>query len=358
VTLARLEPFRAVDWSLAGIAVLLAALAPLIFGGYFAHQLLTQTFWLGIAACSLIFLSAYGGMVSLGQVALYGTAGFVLGNAVTTGQVKGLHLGYNPWVGVMLAIVITTAMGLLIGAIASRSAGIYFLMITLTFSVLANAFFGQVTVLSGFSGIGGIQVHTPSLIGNPNLHPDRLYYVALLVSIAVYVVVRYLTRTPFGLALQGIRDDPVRMTSLGYNVGLHRTLAFGFGALIASIAGILFVWWNDHIDPASIDLSAVIDLLVIAVIGGLFRLEGAWLGAFVFVILQNYVRHVPGLGHIGITEERFHTVIGAIFLLIVLVSPGGLLGIWESLKKQGRRLGDGSIAVGGADAAARSAIEP
>jgi branched-chain amino acid transport system permease protein len=140
-------------------------------------------------------------------------------------------------------------------------------------------------------------------------------------------------RTPFGLGLQGIRDDPVRMSSLGYNVALHRTIAFGFAAFVASIAGVLYAWQFDHVDPTSIDLSAVIDVLIIAVIGGLLRLEGAWLGAFVFVILNNYLRSVPGLGHIGITDERFHTVIGVVFLVIVLLSPGGLLGIWEWLKQ-------------------------
>jgi branched-chain amino acid transport system permease protein len=314
----------------------LAVLAPLIFSEYWVATLLTQMLFLGIVAASLIFLSAYGGMVSLGQTSLYGIAGFVLGNTVTTGQVKGLHLGYAPWVGVVLAIVITTAIGLLLGAVASRSAGIYFLMITLAFSVLANTFFGQVTVLSGFSGISGIQVRTPGLIGNPNTHPDRLYYVALVAAVVIYVLVRYMTRTPFGIALQGIRDDPVRMSSLGYNVPLHRAVAFGFGAFVASIAGILYVWQFDHVDPTSIDLTAVIDLLIIAVIGSLFRLEGAWAGAFVFVILNNYIRSVPGLSHIGITDERFHTVIGAVFLVIVLLSPGGLLGIWESLKRVAR----------------------
>ena len=85
-------------------------------------------------------------------------------------------------------------------------------------------------------------------------------------------------RTPFGLTLQGIRDDPVRMGSLGYNVPLHRTLAFAFGGFIAAIGGVLFVWWNGHIAPSTIGLGATIDVLVIAVIGGLYRLEGAWLG--------------------------------------------------------------------------------
>jgi len=341
----RITP-RAVDWGLGSLGLLLAALGPVIFSGYFAHTLLTQVFWYGIAASSLIFLSAYGGMISLGQVALYGISGFVLGNAVTGAGTKGLHLGLNPWVGVVLAIAITTAIGLLLGAVSSRSTGIYFLMITLAFSVLANTFFGQVTLLSGFSGIGGIQDRTPGLIGNPNDHPNRLYYVAFVVSIAVYVVTRYLARTPFGIALQGIRDDPIRMGSLGFNVALHRTLAFGFGAFVASIAGVLFVWWNGQVAPGSIDLTSAIDLLVIAVIGSLFRLEGAWLRALVFVIVNNYTRNVPGLGHIGIQAERFHTVIGAIFLIIVLLSPGGLLGIWGWLTNQMRRWVVPSPAVG------------
>ena len=99
---------------------------------------------------------------------------------------------------------------------------------------------------------------------------------------------------------------------------LHRTIAFGFGAFIAAIGGVLFVWWNGHIDPASIDLGATIDVLVIAVIGGLYRIEGAWVGALVFVILNNYSQQI---GFIG---PRFDTLIGAIFLVIVLVSPGGL----------------------------------
>ena len=85
----------------------------------------------------------------------------------------------------------------------------------------------------------------------------------------------------------------------------------------------LFVWWNGHIDPASIDLGATIDVLVIAVIGGLYRLEGAWVGALFFVIINNYSQRI---GFIG---PRFHTLIGAIFLVIVLVSPGGLIGLWE-----------------------------
>jgi branched-chain amino acid transport system permease protein len=209
----------------------------------------------------------------------------------------------------------------LFGALASRSVGIYFLMITLTYSVIANLVFGQVTDVSGFGGISGIPA--PHRIGPVDAHQNRLYYVTLVVALAIYLLLRYMSRTPFGLTLQGVRDDPVRMASLGYNVVLHRTAAFAFASFVAAVGGVLFVWWNGHIDPASIDLGATIDILVIAVVGGLYRLEGAWVGALFFVIINNYSQQISFIG------PRFHTLIGAIFLVIVLVSPGGLVGLWE-----------------------------
>jgi branched-chain amino acid transport system permease protein len=226
----------------------------------------------------------------------------------------------------------TTAIGLLLGAVASRSAGIYFLMITLTYSVIATLTLGQVTKISGFSGIGGINRYTPGWIGDIIAHPDRLYYIALGVAVVVYALVRYLVRTPFGLTFQGIRDEPIRMSSLGYNVALHRTLAFGFSAFLASLGGILYVWWTGQIAPGNVDLPETINLLVMAVIGGLVRIEGAWLGAFAFVLIDNYVRDfdVPGLGFGGtLFGGSFNTIIGVIFLLIVLISPDGLLGLWD-----------------------------
>jgi branched-chain amino acid transport system permease protein len=330
----RPTPLQSIEYAIVAAALIVAILGERAVGGYFAHQLLINVFWYAIAAASLIFLSAYGGMVSLAQVAFYGISAFVLGNTVTTGAVKGLHLGYSPWAGIALAISITTALGLILGAVASRSAGIYFLMITLAFGVLANTFFGSVTLLSGFSGINGLQLTAPSIIGNTVDHPDRLYYVALVASVLVYAVIRYLIRTPFGITLQGIRDDPVRMASLGYNVALHRTLAMGFGAFIASIAGLIYGWQFGLVAPGSINLEQVIYLLIIAVIGSLFRIEGAWLGALAFVVLQNYARNIPLVNYVGISQERFDTLIGFVFLLIVILNPGGLLGIWEWLKGQ------------------------
>jgi branched-chain amino acid transport system permease protein len=301
-------------------------LAPLVASRYWVDSLLTQAVILGIVASSLVYLSAFGGMVSLAQLAIYGIAGFALGNLTTNGNTKGLNLGWDIAPGVVVAVLIAVAFALLFGAVASRSYGIYFLMLTLVFSVIANLSFGQITNVSGFGGISGIPV--PDAIRGTQ-HPDRLYFVAVAVAVLVYLLLRYSSRTPFGIALQGIRDDPVRMASLGYRVALHRMLAFAFGGFVAAVGGVLFVWWNGQIAPSTIGLEATINVLVIAVIGGLYRIEGAWLGALVFVLLNNYAQDVIG--------DRFPTLIGLIFLVIVLLSPEGLLGIGQRIGGAARR---------------------
>jgi branched-chain amino acid transport system permease protein len=311
---------EALRWAPGALGIVVLALAPVLFSEFYVSAVLTKALWLGIAAASLIFLAAYAGMVSLGQVALYGIAGFTMGNLVAADG--GSEIAWNPWLAALVGILAATAIGLFLGAISSRSYGIYFLMLTLAFAVLTYYFFGQVTQLSGFGGINNVD--TPGFIGNPIADPLPLFYLTLGISVGLYLVIRYLVRTPFGLTLQGIRDEPDRMRALGYNVRLHRTLAFGTGALIAGIAGVLSVWWNTRISPGSVALPQTIDVLVVAVIGGLFRLEGAWVGALLFAVLDNEIRGVDLIG------DRFNTVVGVIFLAIVLVSPGGLMGMWSS----------------------------
>jgi branched-chain amino acid transport system permease protein len=246
----------------------------------------------------------------------------MIGNAVGEGGTKGLKLGWNPWVAVVFALAVTAALALVLGVLAARATGIYFLMLTLTYAVIGYYFFGQVTTFSGFGGITGIE--PPSLFHG---HPVRFYYLCVALSLLAYVAFRSLARTPFGLALQGVRDDPVRMASLGFNVALQRTIAFTIAGVVAGIAGVLNIWWNGQIDPTSISIGPTIDLLIIAVIGGIAHLEGAWLGAFVFVVANNYMRDLPFADSIGLTEARFNTVVGLLVLLIVLLSPDGLVGV-------------------------------
>jgi branched-chain amino acid transport system permease protein len=308
-------------------------LAPLYTSDFFLNVILTKALWLGVAAASLIFLAAYGGMVSLAQVGLYGVAGMTYANLVLADG--GSAAAWNPWLAVIGALVVATVVGLGFGWIAARSEGIYFLMITLAFSVLVFYFFSQVTQLSGFGGVNNLDL--PGILGNPESDPTPRYFVTLAAAVVVFISLRGLSRTAFGLGLQGVRDEPARMRALGFDVTRHRMLAFGLAAFVAAIGGVLSVWYNRRITPGSINLEQTINLLIIAVIGGLYRLEGAWIGALAYALIDNYSREwVPQVGNI-LGPARFNTIIGLVFLIIVLLSPGGLVGIWEDIRDRLRR---------------------
>ncbi len=142
-------------------------------------MILTKTLWLGIAAASLIFLAAYGGMVSLAQVGIYGVAGMTYANLVLADG--GAAAAWNPYAALVAALAVATLCGLGFGWIASRSEGIYFLMITLAFSVLVFYFFSQVTGLSGFGGVNSVTL--PGVIGSPESDPVPRYLITLAVAV-------------------------------------------------------------------------------------------------------------------------------------------------------------------------------
>jgi ABC-type branched-subunit amino acid transport system permease subunit len=186
---------------------------------------------------------------------------------------------------------------------------------------------------SVFSGFQGFQkVHPPVLFGIDWRSPVPFYFLALFWSLAGYFAVKALARAPFGLALQGIRDNARRMEALGFNVTAHRIAAHAAAGAIAAVGGILLTWFSGLITPGSVGTNTLINILIIAVIGGLRHPIGPFIGAIVFVLLQNFAIDL-------VDRERFNLVIGTGFLLIVLFSPDGLLGLWARLVA---RLGSGS----------------
>jgi branched-chain amino acid transport system permease protein len=151
------------------------------------------------------------------------------------------------------------------------------------------------------------------------------YFLTLACSLAGYFFVKHLVRAPFGVALQGIRDNPRRMQALGYNVTAHRVGAYAVAGFLAAIGGVLMVWYNGRISPGTIGTGAMINILIIAVLGGMKHPIGAFIGAIVFVLLQNFAIDL-------VDRERFNLLIGGVFLAIVLFSPDGLLGLWQHLR--------------------------
>jgi branched-chain amino acid transport system permease protein len=295
---------------------------PLLATPFFTFQIGAQSLALGLIALSLTFLGGYGGMISLAQMTVAGIAGYMVAIFGVSGTAE-ISLGWPWWLVVPLAVAIATLCGTLIGWLSVRTEGIYTIMITLAIGVAFHYLALQnYSVFNGFQGLQ--KVYAPTVLGINWGEPVPYYYLALFWALAGYFLVKYLVRTPFGIALQGVRDNPRRMNALGFNVTAHRVAAYAVAGLIAAVGGVLLVWYNGLITPGSIGTSWLINILVIAVLGGMRHPIGPFLGAIVFVLLQNFAIDV-------FDRERFNLVIGGMFLAIVLFSPDGLLGLWARL---------------------------
>ncbi len=305
-----------------GLALLVM---PAFVNSFILFQIFGWAFILGMIALSLMFLAGYGGMVSLVQMTVAGCAGYMLAifghSAITQ-----ISLGWPWWVVIPLALAIATLFGTISGALAVRTEGIYTIMITLA---IASAFFyftrQNYVIFNGFSGFNGVL--PPKLFGIDWRQPIAFYYLALFWATVAYLLVLYVARAPFGLALQGVRDNARRMEALGYNVIAHRIAAYTFASLIAAVGGILLVWSNAQISPGTAGVGPVIDVLVIAVVGGIGHPIGPFIGALIYVLLRTFAMDV--LISVGLAGERFQLLIGIGFLIIVLWSPDGVLGLWK-----------------------------
>lgn len=287
---------------------------PLLVNDFWLTQVLTRALILGVAALSLSFLATYLGVVSFAQAALAGAAGYTIAYFGPNSTAIGIELPF--WVSIPLALIAATAFGALIGLIARRSRGIYAIMITLAIGVAFFYFTRQnYTVFNGWTGFSGVRA---PMIGDMSLRaPVPLYIMCSLTAAASISMVAGFARSPMGLTIQAVRDAPGRVMALGIPVTTPIVAAFAFSGFLAGTGGILNVWFQERISSFSVGFGPIIDILIIAVIGGLRHPSGAFLGAIVFVLLDTFAVDF-------IDRERFNLLIGCVLLLIVIVAPNGL----------------------------------
>jgi branched-chain amino acid transport system permease protein len=300
-------------------------LYPIFATPFFTFQIGAQSLALGLIALSLTFLGGYGGMVSLAQMTVAGLAGYLMA-IFGSSSLPLISLGWPWWLALVFALLLATVFAAAVGWLSVRTEGIYTIMITLAIGV-AFFYLAQQNYLlfNGFQGFS--KVTAPTVFGVDWREPLPFYYLALACALGGYFFVKHLVRTPFGAALQGIRDNPRRMHSLGYHVIAHRVAAYAVAGFLAAVGGVLMVWYNGRISPGTVNTGAMINILIIAVLGGMRHPIGAFVGAIVFVLLQNFAIDL-------VDRERFNLVIGGVFLAIVLFSPDGLLGLWAKLRSR------------------------
>jgi branched-chain amino acid transport system permease protein len=307
------------------LALLVLAAVPLWVGGSFYVNIVSQILIAAIFALGLDVLVGYAGLISLGHAGLFGVAAYGVGVM--------LAAGFGHFAAIATALALTLATTALFAVLALRTTGIGFIMITLALGqLLWGLAYRWIDLTHGDNGIPGTS--RPAPFGLSLESATSFYYATLAVFLAVVIGIAVLTRSPFGASLKGTRDQPRRMAALGFDVWTIRFLACLLSGLCSGIAGVLFFYYNEFISPHALALSASAEVLLMVIAGGSGTLLGPIAGAILVVIMKSVAS-----GYI----ERWNFTLGAIFVLIVLFMPEGLVPgsrrlshwLWTTLK--GRR---------------------
>ncbi|MBU4612313.1 branched-chain amino acid ABC transporter permease [Achromobacter sp. GG226] len=296
-------------------AVLLAA--PLIAQDAFLLRFAAEILLVGAAVTSLTLLIGQGGLVSLGHGAVFGAAAYAA--AIVAGHVSG-----DLTVMLLVGVLTGTLLALAMAAITLRTQGLFFLVLTLVVGQMVwELAFRWRDVTGGADGLRGFARLT--LAGVPLHGPMALYLVTVGVALAAWAITRAFTRAPVGVALTGLRDQPLRMAALGYSVARLRAWAFATAGAVAGAAGAVYPFVNQYVGPNVVHWSQSATFIIMAVIGGIGSRVGGFVGAAVYLFVQTYVS-----SH----TERWQLVIGLIFVAVVLFMPHGVA---QALRLRGPR---------------------
>jgi branched-chain amino acid transport system permease protein len=272
---------------------------------------------MAVLAMSLDVLLGYTGRPSLGHAAYFGVAAYAVGILSTEHQA-----GFVTCLVVALLVAGLTAA--LFGLVAIRATGTYFLMITLALGMVVwGLAFRWVSMTKGDNGIAGVPRPDAGLPWNLN-SPLPFFYFALVAAAVAWVALGTLARSPFGLTLKGIRESETRMRALGYNVWLHKYLAFVISGLFAGFSGVFWAYYNGFVSPVDVQLVTSVETLLMVALGGPGTLAGPALGAAVIVFLKNFV---------SVYTKRWLLILGAVYIGVILFAPRGVLGAFRSTQR-------------------------
>lgn len=294
---------------LAVIGIGFGIAAPYIFSS-FTVGLFSLALIAGLFAQSIDLLAGYAGMVTLGQAGISASAAYGVGYMASKAGA-----GYPAQLAVGLAAGLTAS--LVFGVMAMRSDGVYFIMVTLAQGMIVWGLSIRLFRITGAeNGLTGID--RPPII---NAY-WKYYYFTLAVVVTCWILLGLIVRSPFGVSLKGLRESETRMRMLGYNTTAQKLYVFVLAGFFATIAGILLVYLNEFISPSAVTLAASAIGVLEAILGGVGTLVGPMIGAFVIVFIQNVV---------SIYVTRWPTLMGLIFVLVVLFARRGIVGAISDL---------------------------
>ena len=325
--------------SLVGVTICaVCALAlPLVLTNEFYLNMATQILIYALLALSLNLMLGYGGMVSLGHAAYLGIAGYTC--------VILVNVGYDQMSAAALAVVLSTTMAAFFGVLSLRAPGLGFMMITLALGQIVWGVAYRANSLTG--GDNGIRLPArPTPLGLDITSARDFYYFTLVIFVFGLFCIWRFTRSPFGASLMGARDQPRRMRMLGHNVWLIKLITFILAGFWASVAGILYLYYNQFISPHAIALQQSAEVLLMSILGGATTLTGPIVGAIIITLVKNVV---------STYVDRWNSLLGLIFIVAVVFMPHGLVPGFQALWLRMRRR---RAATAPADAAEQAAGGP
>jgi branched-chain amino acid transport system permease protein len=277
------------------------------------HQLsiLVDLLIFGLFALSLDLIMGYTGMVSFGHAAYFGLGAY--GSALVL-----IHFEQPIPVALLAGALLAGAMAAPVGWFCTRATGIYFAMLTLAFAqLLYTVAYKWRDLTGGSDGIAGVP-KTALFWGGPSLAAPRPFYFLVATCVVLSLVAcRALVRSPFGRALQAIRENERRFVALGRDPRPFKLVVFVIAALFAGLAGALFAPFRGFASPEVMFWVLSGQGLMMVIIGGIGTLVGPILGAMVFILIQEILSSYT---------EHWMIFTGAIFVLMVIFLPGGLVG--------------------------------
>lgn len=296
------------------ILLLLIAL-PAISGSSYYTNLASQILIAAIFAMSLNLLVGYAGLTSLGHAGYLGLAAYISSWLM-------VKLGWSHASSAAIAILGTTVIAGVFGLIALRATGISFLMITLAFGqILWGLAYRWAGITGGDNGISGLT--RPSPFGVDLGEAINFYYFTLMAFFIVWVAIAVLIHSPFGATIRGTKDQSRRMSALGFNVWFIRWITFTACGFFGSIGGILYVYYHQFISPHSLSLANSAEMLLMVIAGGAGTLAGPVIGAALVLLLKNVASQYI---------DHWVTLLGFVFILIVMFIPGGIMAGLERIK--------------------------
>jgi len=301
------------------VIALLLALFPIIGATYYV-QLGAKIMIMAVFALSLDLLVGHTGLVSLGHAAYFGVA------AYTLALISPKYEAANLWLSLPIAMIAAAIAALVIGFLVVRTAGVYFIMVTLAFAQMLYSIFHDTKLGGGSDGIYIYVRPELSVAGIKPLDlesPVQFYYLALIFLVVAYVFLDRLLHAPFGRALAGIRANEQRMRSIGYPVFAYKLAAFVVAGALAGIAGYLAACQFGFVNPEILAWHQSGIVLMMVILGGMGRLHGAVLGALSYVLIQE-VLSAPAV--LGAYSKHWQLAMGSLIVVIVLVLPHGIGG--------------------------------